>query len=305
MTGPRLFAPRWLAAGGVAVLAAVLGVALLLTHGGSACAAPPSTTVRKGVATYFFLEGTLGSCSYPAPPADDLYVALGPDQYATAASCGTYIEVTGPRGKVRVKVIDSCPKCPVGHLDLSLTAFQRIARKADGLVPITYRTVPGAAVPSPLSVRVKEGSSRYWLSLLVDNHASQLASVRVAGPSGTFHTAQREEWNYWTLPSGAGRGPFTVKIKDVYGRSATASGIELAVGRTQRTATSLSGAVTAPKPTPSRTPKAAPTPSTGPTPPTRSNASAEPTTAPASTSATGTSTGTAVDLAADAPSSCD
>jgi expansin (peptidoglycan-binding protein) len=241
VTVSRLLSPRRLTAGGSTLLAAVLGTVLLLQNGGSAGAAPPASSPKKGVATYFFLEGTLGNCSYPRPPADDLYVALGPDQYAGAASCGTYLDVTGPKGKVRVKVIDSCPECPTGHLDLSLTAFKRIANPVAGKVRITYRTVPGATTPGPISLRVQETSSRYWLSLLVDNHAHQLASVKIATRSTGFRTAHREQWNYWTIPSGLGNGPFRVKITDIYGRTVTVPHVKLAPGKTQKTSARLSG----------------------------------------------------------------
>ncbi|MCM4080760.1 expansin EXLX1 family cellulose-binding protein [Paractinoplanes hotanensis] len=246
MTASRLFSPRWLALGGAGVLAAVLGVALVLQNSGSACAAPPSTSAAKGKATYFFMEGTLGNCSFPSVPADDLYVALGQkNQYSNGAACGTYIDVTGPKGKVRVKVIDSCPECPVGHLDLSLTAFKKIGKQSDGIIPITYKAAPGAAVPGPISVRVKEGSSQYWLSVLIDNHSNQLASVRIAGKGGSFKSAAREDFNYWTLPSGVGNGPFKVKITDVYGNSVTAGNIKLAVGKTQKTTVRLAGSIKA------------------------------------------------------------
>ena len=245
MTGSRLLTPRWLAAGGAAVLAAALGFALVLQNSGSACAAPPSTTAKKGKATYFFLEGTLGNCSFPSPPADDLYVALGQkNQYSNGAACGTYIDVTGPKGKTRVKVIDSCPECPAGHLDLSLTAFKKIGAQSAGIIPITYKTVPNAAVPGSLSVRVKEGSSQYWLSVLIDNHSNQLASVKIASAGGSFRSATREDYNYWTIPSGAGKGPFKVKVADVYGNTATLTNIKLAIGRTQKTGARLAGSVT-------------------------------------------------------------
>ncbi|GID26805.1 expansin EXLX1 family cellulose-binding protein [Paractinoplanes brasiliensis] len=244
MTGSRLFSPRWLAAGGAVFLAAILGVTLVLQNSGAACAAPPSTTAKKGKATYFFLEGTLGNCSFPSPPADDLYVALGQhNEYSSGAACGTYIDVTGPKGKTRVKVIDSCPECPAGHLDLSLTAFKKIGVKSDGIIPITYKAVPGASVPGPISVRVKEGSSQYWLSVLIDNHSNQLASVKVAGKGGSFKSASREDFNYWTIPSGAGNGPFKVKITDVYGNSVTVPDIKLAIGKTQKTTAKLGGSV--------------------------------------------------------------
>ena len=111
MTLRRPFTPRRLAAGSAVVLAGIVGLALFLQAGGSACAAPPSTSGRSGIATYFDLDGTLGNCSYPSPPADDLFVALSQaSEYSAGVGCGTYLDVTGPKGKVRVKVTDSCPE---------------------------------------------------------------------------------------------------------------------------------------------------------------------------------------------------
>ncbi|MFF5084231.1 expansin EXLX1 family cellulose-binding protein [Actinoplanes sp. NPDC000266] len=320
MTGRfRLLTPRWLAAGGAAVLAAVLGMALVFQNSGAACAAPPSTSASKGKATYFSLDGTLGNCSFPSAPADDLFVALGQhNQYSEGAACGTYIDVTGPKGSTRVKVIDSCPECPAGHLDLSLTAFKKIGVQSDGIIPITYKTVPNAAVPGPISVRVKEGSSQYWLSVLIDNHSNQLASVKIAGSGGTFKSATHEDFNYWTLPSGAGNGPFKIKITDVYGNSVTVPNIKLTEGKTQKTSTKLvSSTSSAPvkkkapatkKATPSATPSKKPAPSSAApssvapssasplTERLESAATTEPTTAPPAQAP--------VDLAAGTPSKC-
>ncbi|MEU4239745.1 expansin EXLX1 family cellulose-binding protein [Actinoplanes sp. NPDC026619] len=236
MTGPRLLSPRWLAAGGAVILAAVLGVAMLLQNTGAACAAPPSTSAKSGKATFYDLGSGMGNCSYPSAPADDLFVALGPVEYSAGAACGTYLDVTGPKGKVRVKVIDSCPECPAGHLDLSRTAFKKIGAEVAGIIPITYKTVTTASAPSPISVRVKEGSSQYWLAVLIDNHVTQLKSVTVNGK-----TTHRQAYNYWEIDAGAGSGPFKIKITDVYGKSATVSGIKLSPGATQKTTVRLSG----------------------------------------------------------------
>ncbi len=249
MTGSRLLTPRWLAAGGAAVLAVVIGGALLLQNGGSACAAPPSTAAKSGQATFYRLSSAgNGNCLFPTVPADDLYVALGPEQYSGSAACGTYIDVTGPKGKVRVKVTDSCPECPVGHLDLSRTAFIRIADEPLGRVPITYQAVPRPLLPSPLAVTVKSGSSQYWLAVLIDNHGTQLGSVRVAGPDGTFHPTQRTDYNNWIIENGAGTGPFTINVTDVLGNSAVLPGIKLAPGQIQQTSVRLptGGTSTAP-----------------------------------------------------------
>jgi expansin (peptidoglycan-binding protein) len=237
------FSARWLAAGGAAVLAGILGVAMLLTNGGSACAAPPSTTQKSGKATFYDLAGTSGNCSLEVP-ADDLYVALGPSEYSEGASCGAYLDVTGPKGKVRVKVFDSCPECPAGHIDLSRTAFKKIGNEIDGIIPIKYKLVTNPATPAGISVRIKEGASQYWFAARIDNHANLLSKVQVASGSGSFKTAHRTDYNYWLIDAGAGPGPFKIKITDVYGNTATVSGIKMSPGAVQKTSARITGGST-------------------------------------------------------------
>jgi expansin (peptidoglycan-binding protein) len=306
VTGSRLLSPRWLAAGGAVILAAVLGVAMLLQNTGAACAAPPSTSAKSGKATFYDLGSGTGNCSYPSAPSDDLFVALGPAEYSEAAACGTYLDVTGPKGKVRVKVIDSCPECPAGHIDLSRTAFKKIGAEVAGIIPITYRTV-AATAPAPISVRVKEGSSQYWLAVLIDNHATQLKSVTVNGKS-----TSRKDYNYWEVDSGAGSGPFKIKITDVYGHATTVSGIKLSPGTTQKTtarlATGTSGTVSGSSTSAAAKKKATPKPTRSSPSPAASSAApllAATTIAPAPAVTTEQPTEETVDLAADAAkSSC-
>lgn len=42
-----------------------------------------------------------------------------------APICGQCIEISGPKGVVKVRVVDRCPVCAAGDLDLSPTAFQQ------------------------------------------------------------------------------------------------------------------------------------------------------------------------------------
>ncbi|HEU4349859.1 MAG TPA: expansin EXLX1 family cellulose-binding protein [Actinoplanes sp.] len=231
-----LLTPRLLATGGAVVLAGVVGVALLLQHGGSACAAPPPTAAKRGEATFYDLGSGTGNCSFPSRPANDLFVALGGSEYSGSAACGSYLDVTGPKGGVRVKVIDSCPPCEPGHIDLSRTAFKKIADELDGIVPVTYRRVANPAVPGSISVRLKEGSSRYWFAVLIDNHANPLTGVKVSSRGGSARPATRADYNYWIIEGGAGPGPFTITVSDSYGKRTTLSGIKLSPGVTQRTA---------------------------------------------------------------------
>jgi expansin len=225
--------------GGVAAIAAiVLGAGIGQLTGSRAAAAVPSAAARAGAgpqtATYYSSRG-MGNCSYPRPPADGLYVALSTPEYAKAARCGGYLEVRGPDGSVRVKVVDRCPGCAAGHIDLSEAAFARLARLSAGRIDVTYRRLADPPLPGPLTVEVKRGSSRYWLGLLADNTGNPLASVQVRTSSGWL-PLRRGSDNYWDA-SGAGRGPFTVRLTDTKGHQATVRGITLRTGAAQATGT--------------------------------------------------------------------
>jgi expansin (peptidoglycan-binding protein) len=49
--------------------------------------------------------------------------------------------VTGPKGSVKVRIVDLCPGCSHGDLDLSEEAFTTIASKSAGRVKITWHVV--------------------------------------------------------------------------------------------------------------------------------------------------------------------
>ncbi|MEU1811103.1 expansin EXLX1 family cellulose-binding protein [Micromonospora aurantiaca (nom. illeg.)] len=273
---------RRLAAAGLVTVAAAVAVTLAVRGGAApACAAPPPRAAvaalppaaaalrpgaalpvaaappvggatRSGKATFYDSEGAGGNCSRPAAPADRMYVALGPGEYASGASCGGFLDVTGPRGTVRVLVMDQCPECAPGHLDLSAEAFARIADPVQGVVKVSYRAVVNPRLPGPLTFRMKEGSSQWWFAVLVGDHGNPLRSVEVR-QNGSWRAAQRQDYNYWLIASGAGPGPYEIRVTDVYGHRATAGGIRMLPGQVQRSKARMYGADPAtPRPTPKK-----------------------------------------------------
>jgi expansin (peptidoglycan-binding protein) len=255
---------RWpllgLGLGGGAVAAAVVATAVGLTQvaGGRACASVLSPAgVISGIATHYVLQGGTGNCMFP-PPADGLYVALSPSEYDNAAPCGSYLEVRGPDGSVRVEVFDQCPPCAAGHIDLSEAAFAKIAPLDAGLVSVSYETIADPPLPGPVALRVKEGSSQYWLALLVLNAGNPVASVAVRGPSGGWQDLARASFNYWIVASGAGPGPFSVRVTDTLGHQVTAHGIAIEPGVVQGTGEWMysGGSTPPPPPPPTSTPSA-------------------------------------------------
>jgi expansin (peptidoglycan-binding protein) len=187
---------------------------------------------RTGTATFYTLAD-LPNCGYPDAAASGTYVALSPADFAGSAACGTVFDVTGPKGTVRVTVADQCPECEPGHLDLAAPAFARIADPVAGIVPIRFTRVVDPPTPGPVRVRVKEGSSRYWLALLPIDTGNPLASVSVRGTA-----LARTGYGYWVATAGAGPGPFQVRLTDDRGHSATVT-VPLSVGATVSTGARL------------------------------------------------------------------
>ncbi|MEW2142551.1 expansin EXLX1 family cellulose-binding protein [Micromonospora vinacea] len=256
---------HWLAGAGVTALAAVLGITLAVRGGATpACAAPPTgNTVHKGTASFYDAGRSGGNCSFPGPPADRLYVALGSSQYAGSAACGSYLDVSGPKGKVRVMVMDQCGGCGPSKIDLSTEAFTRIADRSQGIAPVTYRAVVNPPLDGGLTFRIKGGASKYWFAVQVGNHGNPLRSVEAKGPAGGFRKAARQSDNHWTIEGGLGPGPYSIRVTDVYGRQATATGIRLVTKQVQRSTAILASA----SPTPSSSPAAPPSPTVSAAPP--------------------------------------
>jgi expansin len=92
----------------------------------------------EGEATYYDANGT-GACGFPAS-TDFMVAAINDEQYSQE-NCGKCISVTGPRGTVVVRIVDKCPGCSFGDVDLSQTAFGKIARLSDGRITIEWHFV--------------------------------------------------------------------------------------------------------------------------------------------------------------------
>ena len=213
----------------------------------------------SGTATHYVLTG-LPNCSYPSPPANGLFVALSPSEYDGAAACGGFMTVTGPDGSVTVQVIDQCPDCAAGHIDLSEPAFAELAPLSAGLINVHYHFLADPPLPGPVTMEVKSGSSQYWLALLADNTGNPLASVQVQTASGGWLSLARASYNYWIAQSGAGSGPFTVRLTDTEGNRVTVHNVALEPGALQSTGVSMYGAGSDPTTTPaaSASPAASP-----------------------------------------------
>lgn len=188
--------------------------------GGDGSAEPgPSTPIGQdvtGVATYYDATGA-GNCSFDATPNDLDVGAMNPVHYADSAACGECVAIDGPKGKVTVRIVDSCPDCESGQVDLSKSAFAKIADVSAGRVPIIWRVV-SCSVTGNVSYHYKKGSSEYWTAIQVRNHRVPIAKLEIATPSG-FVNVVRQSYNYFVYDKGAGPSLVKVRITSVDGQT--------------------------------------------------------------------------------------
>ncbi|MBE1487474.1 expansin EXLX1 family cellulose-binding protein [Plantactinospora soyae] len=262
---------RWLAGGFAVVVAALLGLVLVWQFSEpAACAAglaapPAGPKVYKGKASHYDGGNSGGNCSLPGPPANRLYAALGSAQYSGSAACGSFLDVTGPKGTVRVMVLDRCAGCTGGKIDLSKQAFAKIADLSKGITSITYRAVVNPPSPGPLTFRMKSGTSQYWFAVQVGNHGNPVKSVAAKRAGSSWRAAKRGSDNYWVIDGGMGPGPYSIRVVDVYGNEAVATGITMSPRRIQRSKVPMYGSTPAGGPTPTPTPSVAASASASPT----------------------------------------
>ena len=81
------------------------------------------------------------------------------------------MHVVGPKGAVTVRIVDLCPECNAGHLDLSREAFALIADLPQGRVDITWQVV-SPDLPGPVAYHFKDGSNQWWTAVQVGRTAA-------------------------------------------------------------------------------------------------------------------------------------
>lgn len=185
----------------------------------------PFGYVHDGEGTYYAATGA-GNCGFPATPDNLMVAALNLTDYANAALCGAYIRVHGPSGSVDVRVVDSCPPCAPGDVDLSLEAFAHIANPVAGRVPITWQLL-SYPLDGPIVYHFKDGSNPWWTAIQIRNHRNPVVSVEWLDGGGTYRQLPRTSYNYFVAYSGLGPGPYTFRVTDIFGNTLADSGIPL------------------------------------------------------------------------------
>ncbi|MBI5532342.1 MAG: hypothetical protein HY898_06490 [Deltaproteobacteria bacterium] len=189
--------------------------------GTTPCDGTPKT--YTGDATYYDFADGSGNCGFPATPNDLMVGAMNQTDYAGSAACGACAQIQGPDGTITIRVVDRCPECKPGDIDLSPSAFAKIADPALGRVTITWNYVE-CPVTGNIIYHFKDGSNPWWTAVQIRNHRYAIQSVEYLS-GGSYKAIERLEYNYFVEPSGMGDGPYTLRVTDVHGHVLEDSGI--------------------------------------------------------------------------------
>lgn len=153
-----------------------------------------------GEATYYDFADGSGNCGFPATPNDLMVGAMNHVDYAASAVCGACVRIDGPNGSVDVRIVDQCPECPEGDIDLSPEAFAHIAAIEAGRVPITWQYT-SCNVEGPVVYHFKDGSNPYWTAVQIRNHRNAIARFEVQ-QAGAWIEVGRVDYNYFVEDDG-------------------------------------------------------------------------------------------------------
>jgi len=202
----------------------VLVLSCALTAGGSLRAqCPTEPVVHTGEATYYTFADGSGNCSFDPTPDDLMVGAMNDFDYGNSWVCGECVRLTGPEGTIDIRIVDRCPECQPGDIDLSPLAFSMIADLALGRVPISWEVIP-CDVTGPIEYHFKDGSNQWWTAVQIRNHRYAVAGLEYLN-GGVYTEVPRLRYNYFVETSGMGPGPYSFRITDINGAVLSDSGI--------------------------------------------------------------------------------
>ncbi|OWM91019.1 expansin-B3-like [Punica granatum] len=177
-----------------------------------------------------------GACGYGSlvdvKPLRARVGAVSPVLFMNGEGCGACYKVRCldrsicSRRAVTIIVTDECPGgyCSGGrvHFDLSGAAFGRMAVSGEGgqlrnrgELPVMYRRTPCKYPGKNIAFHVNEGSTNYWLSLLVEfeDGDGDVGSMHIREAGSTQWLEMKHLWGAnWCIIGGPLQGPFSVKI---------------------------------------------------------------------------------------------
>ncbi|CEG50173.1 carbohydrate-binding protein, putative [Plasmopara halstedii] len=177
--------------------------------------------------TYTLGETSAGNCNMMSALnfAGTDYAALNNEQWDGLQNCGRCAEVscaddrcTDQSKSIVVQILDRCPECKHGDLDLSPSVFTALTGSTPSRYHIKWKFVD-CPVSGNVNYCLKGGSNNYWMGIQPTNCATGVKSLTINGQSTTMLGSA-----YYYLLDGASKTQtdlthLTISVTDVNGNS--------------------------------------------------------------------------------------
>ncbi|RWA09279.1 hypothetical protein EKO27_g5818 [Xylaria grammica] len=198
----------------------------------SAAAAVPiaGSTAVKGTSTFYGGNLNGGTCSFTSYtlPSGVYGTAFSGSAWHSAAHCGACLQVTANGKSIIAMIVDQCPECDAGHLDLFENAFDALSPSSSDPLSTSY-TFVDCPISSPLVLHNKSGTSAYWFSMQVVNANEPVSKLEVSTDGGsTWKSTTRQEYNFFENSSGFGTDTVTIRVTSESGSTVVVKNVSVA-----------------------------------------------------------------------------
>ncbi|EFQ85866.1 hypothetical protein CFE70_001761 [Pyrenophora teres f. teres 0-1] len=177
---------------------------------------------KRGSATWYAGNISGGTCSFVdyTIPAGIYGTAISDLNWDSAGICGTCLNVKGPRGNmIKVMAVDQCPGCGPNHLDIFTEGFAAIENLNAGNITVDWTVVP-CGISSPIVLKNKSGTSKFWFSMQVMNSNIGVAKLEVSTDGGaSWKQTKRQPYNFFENASGFGTDAVDVRVTSTDGKT--------------------------------------------------------------------------------------
>ncbi|KAI0543395.1 carbohydrate-binding module family 63 protein [Xylaria curta] len=188
------------------------------------------STAVTGTSTFYGGNLNGGTCSFSTYtlPSGVFGTAFSGLAWNSAAQCGACIEVTANGKSITAMIVDKCPECDAGHLDLFQNAFNVLSPSSTDPLSTSYTFVK-CPISSPLILHNKSGTSPYWFSMQVVNANEAVSKLEVSTDGGsTWKSTTRQDYNFFENSSGFGTDTVAVRVTSQSGSTVVVKNVSVA-----------------------------------------------------------------------------
>jgi len=215
----------------------LLSIAVFIVNASSAQSC--DATVFTGDGTFYVdandaaTTTKIFNCTFPNSTIKPYYGAMNNTQYATADYCGVCVEITGKagtKGTQIIEIVDKCPECLVGDIDLSNQAFLAIfGDLVIGRAQMDWHEVACPWSTAPLTVTT-QGSNQWYAKMIIGHHVNKIKKVEIYDTySSAWVNMLRSSDNGWVNATNISIiGNTELRITDVFDQIVPVVGVEIA-----------------------------------------------------------------------------